>query len=80
MSESESKCKEYQSCAEDLRRNLKSLSSQADSLRSSNKRLQAELNKTTASMDSKVEQLSQQLQAVNKGSVCALCSDGVAVC
>ena len=65
--EMETKCNNYQSCAEDLRRNLQSLSSQTDSLKVSNKKLQTELSKTKANYESKVEQLSKQLKIKDRG-------------
>ena len=63
----ETKCNNYQSCAEDLRRNLQSLSAQTDSLKVSNKKLQTELSKTKANYESKVEQLSKQLKIKDRG-------------
>ena len=66
--EMETKCNNYQSCAEDLRRNLQSLSSQTDSLKVSNKKLQTELSKTKANYESKVEQLSKQLKIKDRGA------------
>ena len=66
--EMETKCNSYQSCAEDLRRNLQSLSSQTDSLKVSNKKLQTELSKTKANYESKVEQLSKQLKIKDRGA------------
>ena len=64
----ETKCNNYQSCAEDLRRNLQSLSAQTDSLKVSNKKLQTELSKTKANYESKVEQLSKQLKIKDRGA------------
>ena len=43
------------------------MSSQAELLKSTNKKLQSELSKATSSYDSKVEALSQQLQHKNRG-------------
>ena len=43
------------------------MSSQAELLKSTNKKLQSELSKATSSYDSRVEALSQQLQHKNRG-------------